>query len=91
MPASAKPEIKAIIEIVVQKRLGEHLDDMEQRKKSIERGAAQPAAPQGVIARGFLVDSWAESLSADHRRRACAAATGGTWSTPAAQAVSYPS
>jgi diguanylate cyclase (GGDEF)-like protein len=62
MSSPAEPEIKGMIKIVLKKRLREHHDDIEQRKLSIEQNSGRPEAHQGVIARGFLVDSWAEAL-----------------------------
>jgi diguanylate cyclase (GGDEF)-like protein len=62
MALSATPEIQKIIEIIIQRRLKQHLADLEQRRETIRKGTAAPAAREGVIDRGFLVHSWSESL-----------------------------
>jgi diguanylate cyclase (GGDEF)-like protein len=62
MSSFEEPEIKKIVEIVLRKRLREHLDDLERRKRAIDQEGERPEAPQGIISRGFLVDGWTESL-----------------------------
>jgi diguanylate cyclase (GGDEF)-like protein len=62
MTPSENPELQEVAELLIQRRLREHTDDLQQRKQEIEEKAAQPGSQQGVVARGLLVGAWTDTL-----------------------------
>jgi diguanylate cyclase (GGDEF)-like protein len=62
MTLSENPELQDVAELLIQRRLREHTDDLQQRKREIEEKAAQSGSQQGVVARGLLVGAWTDTL-----------------------------
>jgi diguanylate cyclase (GGDEF)-like protein len=62
MTPSENPELQEVAELLIQRRLREHTDELQQRKREIEEKAAQPGSQQGVVARGLLVGAWTDAL-----------------------------
>lgn len=62
MASSVDPELQEVVELLLQRRLREHTVVLEQRKGEIEKNAARQSVPQGYLARGLLVGSWADAL-----------------------------
>lgn len=62
MTASEYPELQEMAELLIRRRLGEHADNLQQRKQEIEEKAAQPGSQQGIVARGLLVGVWTDTL-----------------------------
>jgi len=62
MTPSENPELQEVAELLIQRRLREHTDELQKRKREIEEKAAQSGSQQGVVARGLLVGAWADTL-----------------------------
>jgi diguanylate cyclase (GGDEF)-like protein len=62
MTPSENPELQEVAELLIQRRLREHTDELQQRKSEIEEKAAQPGSQSGVVARGLLLGAWTDAL-----------------------------